>query len=453
MRTTASMLHAAVLIPLPLLLVGGGARLCAAEDAGTATAAAPAPAGDLASQLDALKKQVDALSAQVQNQSDQQDTLAAKVDKNAAERDVDTSFAFGGYGLVEGDYLRWQGHTETAQFQPIFTYSYKDDLLFVGEMNLQTGQDPELTQAYLCYTKMSHAVIELGMFPLPFAAYSERLSPSWVNKFASAPPPSYGEAFGVFSADQTDVGAQVRGDVELPALRANYTVFVVAGPTYNASDGSDDRLAFGNNTGPTKVQPTVGTRIGIIPMTGLEIGLSGMRGEIANNVPAYNAGSAGQLDPTQGLISLPSAPSGNVQNPNAVYNQTDRRQFFGLGIDADYHVGSFVVRGEAIKVDLDDSAGVRVRSQGFYLQASDHLGFLTGWLGGFEPAIRIGAVTRNVPLDSVDHHGNPKQIKDVKELALGVNYYFASNIRSSLFVIGHNDPELDQASFVTTYGF
>ena len=410
---------------LPLLVTCTGGNLSAADPP-----QAPGP-DDLNARLNALQQQVNALKAQVQQDQDQTQALSTTVGKLSDGQQVDSSFNFGGYGQIEGDLVRFQGHEETAVFQPIFGYSYKDDFLFIGEMNLVAGQTPQLTQAWFAYTALPHVTIEIGMFPLPFAAYSERLSPAWINKFASAAPTSYADAYGLFSGDQTDIGAPLRGDIPLGSMRGDYSLFVTAGPTYTAGDGTDDRLSFGNNLGPTHVPPTIGARIGLLPEASHEIGISAMNGRISNNVPA----------------------AANVQYPGLAYDVSDRREFSAYAIDAEYHTGGFVLRGEIDKVDFDNSAGIRERTQGGYVQASQRMRFLGGWLAGFEPVIRAGAVTRNIPLPSTDHNGNPTQIGNIKELDLGLNYYFTNYIRSTLMALGHNDHELDQVSFVTTFAF
>ena len=410
---------------LPLTVVGIGVDLAGAD-------APDAASGDAVNnRMNALQQQLDALKSQVQQDQTQSQSLAAAIERLDAESQVDSSFNFGGYGLVEADYLRYQGHALMAQFQPIFSFAWRDDLLFVGELNAVSGNGVNLTQAWVAYTGLEQVTIEIGMFPLPFAAYSERLSPAWINKFASAPPPSYGAAYGLTAADQTDLGAQLRGSIPLGTMSGNYSVFVTAGPSYTNGDGTDDRPSFGNNLGPDHVPPTIGMRFGLRPETNCEIGISAMNGRIANNVPA----------------------AGNVIYPGATYAATDRREFRAVAIDADYHLGGFVLRGEISKMDYDNSAGYRVRSQGGYAQASQRLTFLGGWLSGFEAVLRSGAVTRNIPLPSTDHNGNPTTIGNITELDCGVNYYFTNYIRSSLYFLCHNDHELDQASFVTTFAF
>jgi hypothetical protein len=418
-------------------------------------APAPAPGGaaspDIQRQLDELRSQLQDLRAQVADQRATTTALTAKSD--AADNGGESGFNFGGYATIGIDDLRYQGADENVAFNPLITYAWRDDVLFTGQLALSTQDAPQLAKAYIAYTGFEHVVVELGLFPLPFGTYSEREAMDWINPFADAPPPTYGEAYGVFSADQSDVGVQLRGETELGGLRATGILFAVAGPTYNASDGSDDRLEFGANSSTSKTPPTAGARIGVFPIPGGELGVSAMFGAITNNVPAYNAGNPGQLDPTQGLIVPPVAPSGNAFNPDATYDQSNRRDFFGYAIDAEYHRGGLTLRGEGLLLNLDDSAGQRLRTKGFYVEAAERMDFLSGWLAGWEGVLRAGAVYRNLPLWITDYHGNPATITDIRELDAGVNYHFSGTIRSSLFVLIHSDHMLDQASFVTTIGF
>ena len=417
-----------------LALLGG---LCAG---GIAAESEPADGAGkaLLMRIDALEQQLKTVQGELVQGASSSAALSARVDKQQAESEVDNAFNFGGYGLFDYTYQH-SGHSLTAQFQPIFTYAYRERFLFVGELNLDNTGTVKLTQAYMAYTGMAHEIVEIGAFPLPFAVYSERLSPAWVNKFADSAPAPYANDFGLFAGDQADFGGQVRGDIPIgDNSKLNYVAFVTSGPSYNAVDGSDDRLAFATNTGRNKVPPTVGGRIGYLSMPSHEMGFSAMTGHINNNVA-----SAGNIK------VLAGAPT---------YDQVDPRAFTAYAFDMEYHTGGFVLRGELLKVDFDDSTGQQVRSHGGYAQMSQRCTFLKGWANGFEPVLRGGAVVRNQPLlaAGVDGSGNPTVVEvrhNVQEVGVGINYYFTSYIRSSLFVLCHNDSDLNAATFTSTFAF
>jgi hypothetical protein len=293
---------------------------------------------------------------------------------------------------------------------------YGESLLFVAELNAdQDGVG--LGQAYIAFTSLPHMTIAAGLFPIPFGVYSERLSPSWVNKFAALAPTPYSDDYGVFAGDQSADGVQVRGDVPLAGkAKATYHLFVVMAPTYGAPDAGDPdaRLSFGAADG-NHVPPTVGARVGLLPMQGTEIGVSAMTGRIVN-----------------------------TQTIDPAIDTSARRSFAAFDIDAEYHIGEAVLRGEYVRVDYQDPAGLRQHSQGAYLQASHQLTALGGWWQHFEPVVRIGRVQRS----AVDNG-----YQDVSECGVGMNYYFTPFIRSSLVAVYHNVHRLDQISLVTSFAF
>jgi hypothetical protein len=433
---------------IPLLLVSTEAWTMAADQA----PADPSPTGNsdqtLLKRIESLEQQLSSLRSDLKQTDATTSQLNSRLEKQEAESHTDNAFSFGGYGLFDATMQKDVGHSMTAQFQPIFAYSYREEFLFIGEMNLDTTGTTELTQAYMAYTNFSHVIVEVGKFPLPFAAYSERLSPAWVNKFSDSAPAPYDEDFGLFASDQADIGAQIRGDIPLSGnAKINYVAFLTSGPSYNATDGSDDRLSFASNTGTSKVPPTIGGRIGFLPMPSYEIGVSAMTGHINNNVESgdpANPAAGGNIKVLYG-----NAP---------MYDRTDSRSFSAYAVDGEYHSGGFVLRGELIKVDFDDSTNERVKTQGGYAQASQRLTFLSGWASALEPTIRGGAVVRTQALLTTGDDGSGNTItvesrRNVQEVGLGLNYYFSSYIRSSLFVLGHNDHDLDRVTFTTTFAF
>jgi len=407
------MIHHRSIVRSTLLLLAGLGVVVAAEDQQPASAPATDPTAQLKQRLDDLEKQIKALQAQVQSTNQQpSDTAAleARVWKLEAEGQTDNGYAFGGVGDVTLVAQKNVGKTVSADFNPIFIYNYRESFLFIAELNADEN-GVSLGQAWIAFTSLPHAVVEAGRFPLPFGVYSERLSPSWVNKFSTNAPQPYNTDYGIFSEDQTADGLQVRGDIPLPNnAKGNYHIFAVAAPTYNSQDFSDNRLVFGNpGTGD------LGARLGFLPMPTVEIGVSGMFGAIINQQTA---------DPT--------------------IDDTAERSYHAFDVDAEYHYQSAVIRGEYVRMDNQDPTGAWVHSQGAYLQGSHRLTSLQGWLSGFEPTIRIGRVQRSV----VDNG-----YQDVNELDIGVNYYFTSYIRTSLMGFDHSVHSLDQVVLNTTFSY
>jgi hypothetical protein len=344
------------------------------------------------------------------------EALEARIWKLEAEARTDDGFSIGGDGDITLVRQKGMGYTASADFNPILLYSYKDAFLFGAEIN--ASQDSvALGQAWAAYTALSHMVVEAGLFPIPFGTYSERYSPTWINKFSNLAPAPYNEDYGVFSGDQTIDGAQLRGDVPLAdSLKLTYHVFIAAPPTYNGPDNAaaDDRLSFGG-VNATHVPPTIGGRIGVLLMTDGEVGLSAMTGHIINNQT---------IDPT--------------------IDDGQRRSFAALAIDGEYRIQHIVLRGEYVRLNYQDPSGARQHSQGGYAEASRRLSEVAGWVGGFEPTLRFGRMQRS---------SSDNGFQDISEMGVGINYYFTAFIRTSLMAIAATAHDEDQVALNSTVTF
>jgi hypothetical protein len=412
-----------------LVLTGLGSGLMAEDQPAAAPASTTDQLHQLQERINALEREVKALQAQpAQTPSPAApaataappatttSSLEARVWKLEADSLTDDGFSIGGVGDVTLTMQKGMGYTASGDFNPIFLYSYKDTVLFVAELNAdQNGV--ALGQAWVAYTALPHLVLEAGYFPIPFGIYSERLSPTWINKFSTLAPAPYNEDYGVFSGDQTVDGAQVRGEVAIPTMaKLTYHIFVAAPPTYNGPDNADpdNRLTFGNLE-TTHVPPTIGARVGLLPSSNAEIGLSAMSGHIINNQT---------VDPT--------------------IDDGARRSFAAMALDGEYRLERVALRGECVRLNYQDPSGARQHSQGLYLQASRRLDDLQGWAGGLEPTMRVGRMQR-----SLSDNG----FQDVSEIGVGVNYYATSFIRTSLMAMAASVHGEDLLAVNTTFTF
>lgn len=422
MKTKLKKLYAALAGALFLISSGG-----AHADKGTADAAKPADQQQIITQLlqriEALEKKLGAMEAKPPAAGAEYEQRLTKIEgkiEQAREEsgavNIDNNFALAGYATVGFMKERGDGgtggQTFFANFNPIFLYSYQDKLLFTGELEvklLSNGDtETELEQAHVTYAVGEHTLLNAGRFLLPFGTFSERLHPAWINKLGTTRPVTYNNSAGIFRGPPRDNGLQAKwhipfGDVSKGTLQT----FVANGPTYVAV-GSDERLRFGKSVDADRRSPTVGGRLGFLPVPNAEIGLSYMGGKI-NNATA---------------------------NAN--------REFRAASLDAEYHLGGLEARGEYINLNHDLNNGENVNSRGWYAQLSSRLSFLNPSLQAFEGVLRHGNVHRDRVLGS---------FQNVNETSLGINYYHSPFIKSAFSFSNYSANELDRVDLITSFAF
>lgn len=377
----------------------------------------------LLQRIEALEKKLGAMEAKPPAAGAEYEQRLTKIEgkieqvrEESSAVNIDNSFALAGYGSVglmkergNGD---MGGKTFTANFNPIFLYSYQDKFLFTGELELALlsngDTEAELEQAHVTYDLGEHVLINAGRFLLPFGTFSERLHPAWINKLGMTGPVTYNSSAGIFTGALRDNGLQFRGHVPLgEVFKGTFQAFVTNGPTYVAV-GSDERLRFGKSVDSNRLSPTLGGRLGFLPVPNAEIGLSYMGGKITNATDNAN------------------------------------RQFRTVSLDAEYRLRGFEARGEYIDLthDLDD--GDSVKSRGWYAQLSSRLSFMNPSLQAFEGVLRYGNVRRGQML------GN---FQNVNETSLGINYYHSPFIKSALSFSNYSANELDRVDLTTSFAF
>ena len=251
---------------------------------------------------DALKAQVEKLATQLedvqqvlarsrQGQAEQarpraEDIAALKKDIDiAAEwRTPNSLIHLAGYadvGYVNGDID--DGSFNIGMFSPIFHFQYRDIVLLESELELTLHPDgeTEIGMEYLTldYFINDYAALVGGLFLSPVGQFRQNLHPSWINKLPSAPP-----GFGHDGAAPTsEVGLQLRGAFPLGSIRSNYAVYIGNGPELNSvfEDGEFElegvvAEGFGADGDGEKV---FGGRFAIVPISSLEIGVSGATGK------------------------------------------------------------------------------------------------------------------------------------------------------------------------------
>lgn len=376
----------------------------------------PVSAGN---EMDALRETVERLQKQLE---DVQKKLKTQEEKSATKEDVqqlekevasasewktpNTLIHMSGYADV--GYEKTQGNDDDGSFRvgtfaPIFHFQYRDLVMLESELEFQVEDDGE-TDTNLEYLTIDlfmndYAALVAGKFLSPIGQFRQNLHPSWINKMASAPP-----GFGHDGAAPiSDLGVQVRGGLpSMNGIRSNYALYVSNGPELisETEDGIEFELDGVDAEGFNKDadgQKVFGGRLGILPIAGLEIGISGATGEAA--VSKYEDES---IDET---VSI---------------SDEGKRDYDVYGADFNFQYRSFGLRGEYVKTKVGSTNKGLTASSGanwttWYTQAAYR----------FLPT-RWEAVLRYTDFDS------PSASQEQTQWAAGVNYLFANNVIAKL---------------------
>jgi len=349
---------------------------------------------ELKNELELLKKQISDMQQLLKSQ---QKTMASKQEVEAVKQEVkevartgnewgisDSVVHLAGYAAVGyTDSERADGGFNLVTFNPIFHYQYKDLFLLEAELEIEVGDDGE-TEVALEYATIDwiindHAVLLAGKFLSPLGQFRQNIHPTWVNKFSSAPV-GYGHDQ---AAPLAEVGVELRGGFNvMQSGRANYAVYVGNGPLIelDAGEGEVEAVEAEGLASNADGELVWGGRLGILPVPGLEFGISGAWGDVG----------------PEGEESL-------------------LRDYRAFGVDAAYQIGSaWDFRGEYIRQ--------RVGSQAASV-APDAATFKAWYVQGsykFLPS-KWEVVARYGDYES------PHASQNQEQWAIGANYLFASN--------------------------
>lgn len=371
------------------------------------------------SEYDALKDQVEILQKQLEQvqqalkkyeekSATKEDVVKAKEEvRQEVKKDVATAVSEGMTpdtlvhlaGYADVGYISEKdedGSFSIGSFSPIFHYQYRDMFMLEAELEIEVESDGE-TEVALEYLTIDwfmndYSALVAGKFLSPIGQFRQNLHPSWINKMASAPP-----GFGHDgAAPVSDIGFQVRGGFPLGNVRNNYAVYISNGPELNAeSEDGEFELegveaeGFGTDSDGNKV---FGGRYGIIPMAGLEIGLSAATGKAAvTNVDGE------EIDPVG-----------------------DSRDYDVLGADFAWQHKTLEMRGEYVQTKVGEDLTGPGASEGaewktWYLQGAYRF-----------PVAKLEPVLRYTDFDSA--HSS----EDVKQWSAGLNYLFSQHLIAKL---------------------
>jgi len=351
----------------------------------------------LKQEIEQLKRELKNLRIVVQQQSrnaaskEEVKAVQTEVSKVAKDQSAtyDSAVHLAGYGHVGyADRKSANGSFGEVGFNPIFHYQYKDLLLFETELEIMANAEGE-ADVGLEYANMNlfandYVTVFGGKFLSPVGYFIQNLHPAWINKFPSKPP-GFQEEGG--AAPISDIGLGIKGGFPLAStVKANYIFYVGNGPRLElnaAGDEIESIVAKGGTTNPSNSK-FFGGRLGLLPIPGLELGVSGGTSKVA-------------VDPGGGAPVEP------------------RRSYSIAGADFAYKWKGLDLRGEYIAQKVGDLS-TSVAPQGGtwkarYLQAAYRLPS-TNW----EPVLRFGKFT------------SPHADQGLRQWGLGLNYWFAANV-------------------------
>jgi len=355
----------------------------------------------LAAQLDEVQK---ALARSQQGRAEQasartEEIVALKndIDVAAEWRTPNSLIHLAGYadvGYVNGD--NDNGGFNVGTFSPIFHFQYRDIVMLESELEFELSPDgeTEIAMEYLTldYFLNDYVTLVSGLFLSPIGQFRQNLHPSWINKLPSAPP-----GFGHDGAAPTsDVGLQLRGAFPLRGMRSNYAFYIGNGPELNSvfEDGEFElegivAEGFGEDRDGEKV---FGGRYAILPISSLEIGVSGATGKAT--VTGLEDEDSGEITELEGETA---------------------RNYDVIGADFSWLWKNFNLRGEYVRSKIGEASTGLTASEGgvwssWYSQASWRI-----------PSTKFETVLRYTDFDS------PHASHDQQQWALGFNYLITNS--------------------------
>lgn len=324
-------------------------------------------------------------------------------------------------------------------FAPIFHYQYNDLLMFEAELAItiddEGATDTELEYATADLLINDYMTLMVGKFLSPIGQFRQNLHPGWVNKLATAP--------AGFGHDQAapiaNVGAQLRGGFYLSDTMFSYATYVGNGPKLSSGGhgGAGIGIEAAGTTDNDNDELTYGGRIAMMPLSGLEVGVSAATGKAA--------------------LTFTDVIDNTDPNHPVTQEVTEKnRNYDVFGADFVYTMKGFQGRGEYVSQKLGSLNGSEVDSgsnkwSAWYLQGSYRFA-----------ATKWEVVTRYSEYDapnSGDGDPNDPYLKNEQDQwSLGVNYLFANNIIGKIsYDINDSDKDTlsdeDALTLQMTYGF
>ncbi len=388
----------------------------------------------LQQQVDALQQQLHQVQQALQQYQEQmtvkegqveQEVTALKEDvaKAAEWRHPDTlihmsGYADIGYTIASGE----DGSFGVGRFSPIFHYLYRDIVMLESELEIEIDErgETEVALEYLTIDYFLNDNIALvgGKFLSPIGQFRQNLHPSWINKLASAPP-----GFGHDGAAPTsDVGLQARGGFKIGNMFTNYAAYVSNGPELNSVFEDDEFelegiVAEGFNA-DADGEKVFGGRIGVMPLPGLEIGISAATGKATvTALELAHGGDEGDDGHEKARsVVLDEHEHDDPEEPSFDLHDEQARDYDVFGVDFVYGLGNFQLRGEYVKSKVGAAEHGVTASEG------------ATWDSWYTQAAYLIPRTKIEPVIRYTDFNSPHSSQDQTQWGLGLNYLISSNV-------------------------
>ena len=181
-----------------------------------------------------------------------------------------------------------------------------------------------------------------GKFLLPFGVFGDRLHPTWINKFPTAPP-IFGHHVASFGAEPlvpiiSDIGVMARGVLSTAPVNVSATGYVTQGPSAEDESASIPEFEFPASSSDNNNGKLVG----------------------------------GRLD-----IALPPEAELNVSYFNGDYDENGVLDLTGWNVAGELRKANFELRGEYVQVrqEIETVTGFpTLKRHGFYAQLAYRVG-------------------------------------------------------------------------------
>jgi len=190
-----------------------------------------------------------------------------------------------------------------ASLNPVLLFRMTDKIFAEAELEFgfeDGGTATGLEYATVHYLANDYLTVSAGKFLVPFGVFSQRLHPSWINRFNSMPP-FYGHRGGIPGVDPLlpvigDIGAMVSTVAPLGGVGRSLTFsgYVTNGPRVSEHDMGRERpdFAFGAFSGDNNNAKMVGGRVGLVLAPGFELDLSALRSKWGEGEMTPNLGTS-----------------------------------------------------------------------------------------------------------------------------------------------------------------
>ena len=375
----------------------------------------------LGRQADTLEITSDKLKADTAQLQDTQKQLQAGVSDeqfgSAMNRYLGTH-QFTWNGAISGSFIYDRGNntnTFALAFQPLVIYRLNDWISAVGELDglLPQGSSAQFALPVAMFQLFLNDYLQVnaGLFDQPFGDWYEAQSPSWVNRFITAPLLYGAEAI----VPPTELGLQLRGGLQWGALGQDldYTSWVANGPGFS-----------------TLPQPVVGQTLN--PVNNIQINTNGKA--FGTRIRFYPF----PLDSNLGRLELgASTYNGKWLNGN---------WFNSWGLDYAYLNGNLQTRGEYVQTYRQMPGGAsQDKRQGWYIQVGYFLQNLPlpnlplgldRYIHNLEPLVRYSGVNQRAvvaedisTVPGIGFTGSPSIFTPhSREVALGIDYWIEPSI-------------------------